>query len=263
MFSSNFDSFGVSVVMPIYNGQDTVWDALLSVVNQEIDFPLELIVIDDGSTDCSCSIISDFVLSHPFFDIKTINNIYQKGAAGARNSGIDKSKYRFLAFLDSDDQWYPDKLKRQIEFMCSKRIPLSYTDYTVRTHSSDYTRYAPKKIQYSDLFRSCPIGMSTVIIDRLFCPNIKFDYSPKEDYTLWLNIHLNNIIYSYNSNFIGTIYSYGTGVSKNKIQEFFKMKNLLKKHNFFPPFIRIFILGNFICSGILRFFLNNCQNVLR
>lgn len=105
----NHSSASISVIVPVYNGQKFIKDALKSIKSQTIS-PLEIIVIDDGSVDASAEIVKS---------IEGVTYLYQenKGAAAARNNGIKKAKGKYLAFLDHDDIWYPNKLELQLNCM--------------------------------------------------------------------------------------------------------------------------------------------------
>ena len=99
----------VSVIVPVYNGERFLRESIESILNQQYK-EIEIIIVDDGSTDSSSNIAKTF---------KTIRYIYQDnlGPAAARNTGIDVSKGEFIAFLDSDDIWFPSKLSTQIDYL--------------------------------------------------------------------------------------------------------------------------------------------------
>jgi glycosyltransferase involved in cell wall biosynthesis len=99
----------VSVVIPVYNGEDFLADAIASIVEQDYR-PLEVIVVDDGSTDLTAGIAQRF---------PEVRYVYQpnQGHGSAKNTGIEKSRGEFLAFLDADDWWAPNKVKVQAEFL--------------------------------------------------------------------------------------------------------------------------------------------------
>jgi glycosyltransferase involved in cell wall biosynthesis len=101
----------VSVVVPVHNSERYLEDALQSIFNQDYQ-PIEVIAVDDGSTDSSAKIAKSF---------KNLQYIYQinQGPSAARNTGIKTSQGEFIAFLDSDDMWMPDKLSLQISYLLS------------------------------------------------------------------------------------------------------------------------------------------------
>ncbi|EGR3199044.1 glycosyltransferase family 2 protein, partial [Vibrio parahaemolyticus] len=96
----------VSVIMPCYNGEQYIRESIESVLQQTYK-NWELIIIDDASNDNSVMIVNDFLNDSR---IKLLTNNYEKGAAGARQTGIDSSNGQLIAFLDSDDLWMPQKL---------------------------------------------------------------------------------------------------------------------------------------------------------
>ena len=116
----------VSVIIPAYNSSGFIEDALESVFKQTYR-NYEVIVVDDGSTDKSAEIIGSF-------SDKRIIYIYQEnhGVSVARNKGILESKGEYIAFLDSDDLWLPEKLEKQVAILNNnKNTGLVYTDFDV------------------------------------------------------------------------------------------------------------------------------------
>jgi len=105
----------VTVIIPAYNSSKTVSNALSSVINQEGDFNLEVIVIDDGSTDHTAQIVLNYSEKYPGL-IKLVSQKNQ-GVACARNQGLKHATGDFIAFLDSDDCWYPNKLQKQLHIL--------------------------------------------------------------------------------------------------------------------------------------------------
>ncbi|GAH83893.1 unnamed protein product, partial [marine sediment metagenome] len=106
------DNITVSVIIPTYNRADMVGRAIQSVINQTYqDF--EIIIIDDASTDNTREVAREFQEREK--RIKYFKHEINKGGGAARNTGIKNSKGEYIAFLDSDDEWYPEKLEKQIE----------------------------------------------------------------------------------------------------------------------------------------------------
>lgn len=102
----------VSVVIPAYNRENAIIPAIQSVLDQGVD-DIEILVVDDCSTDGTVKAIQ--TLTDP--RINLIQHEKNKGEAGARNTGIHAAKGKYIAYLDSDDQWLPGKLKAQLEVM--------------------------------------------------------------------------------------------------------------------------------------------------
>lgn len=123
------NSTKVSIVVPVYNKELYILDCLESIVSQTLQ-DWECILVDDGSTDKSVSIIRDFVSSHPQnWSIICKEN---EGPSAARNVGIMSARGEYLAFLDADDMWLPDKLAKQVAYMdLHREIDLSLTNYVI------------------------------------------------------------------------------------------------------------------------------------
>lgn len=105
----------VSVVIPVYNAEKTIARALDSVLSQTVK-PLEIILVDDGSTDNSRSIIDKYIISNPDFEFNVIIKS-NGGVSSARNSGLSIVKGELIALLDSDDEWFKNKLELQLEVL--------------------------------------------------------------------------------------------------------------------------------------------------
>ena len=114
----------VSVIIPTYNSDATISRALRSVLNQTVsDF--EVIVIDDGSTDKTVEVLRDYELQDQ--RVRTFLVDKNGGPGPARNIGIQHSRGEFIAFLDSDDFWLPEKLETQIKLFSDKKVIITYT----------------------------------------------------------------------------------------------------------------------------------------
>ena len=98
----------ISVVMPTYQSALFIHRTLQSIIDQTL-LPSQILIIDDGSKDDTCSIIEDFSQKHPELNIELIKCSH-KGPGAARNIGVQRAKCEWISFLDSDDLWFPDKL---------------------------------------------------------------------------------------------------------------------------------------------------------
>jgi len=181
-------NFVISVVIPTYNRKEKTVRAIQSVVNQNID-NLEIIVIDDGSTDGTAEFLKSQNLP-----IKIISK-ENGGVSSARNVGIKNSIGNYIAFLDSDDVWLPNKLKSQIEFFQeNQKVVLVYTDQFLNIDGSnlDQTRFqrnSPNtKMALPGFVDYTPIHTSTVLIKKEVFDKVGFfseELSVHEDSELW------------------------------------------------------------------------------
>ena len=144
----------VSIVMPAYNAEKYIEQAIRSVINQTYK-DWELIVIDDGSIDNTASIL--FELAALDSRIHALKNEKNCGASYTRNRAISLARGEWIAFLDSDDLWKPEKLDRQIK-LCDK-YPDMVISYTASSFIDDngnpysYVMPAIEKLTYETLLR--------------------------------------------------------------------------------------------------------------
>lgn len=189
-------SFLVSVIMPCHNSSDFISKSIQSVINQNFD-NWELIIIDDCSTDQSREVIQHYVNQDS--RIKLICLDENSGAAVARNTGIELATGRFIAFLDSDDTWHPDKLQKQVNFMLKYDHAFTYTQYHQVNENEDLIGelHFPMRTNYHSLLKTCIIGCLTAMYDTHKLGKVYFPLIRKrQDFALWLKI-LKKVDYAY------------------------------------------------------------------
>lgn len=179
----------ISIITPNYNSSKFLDDCISSVINQTYQ-NWEMLIVDDKSTDDSREKIlelskNDSRIKHVFLE----ENV---GAAEARNTAISQSKGRYIAFLDSDDKWHPNKLEEQIIFMKNNNIAFSFSNYEVVSEDGreiiNLVR-VPEKITYSSYLRNTIIGCLTVILDKKAIGDFRMpDLRSSHDMALWLLI---------------------------------------------------------------------------
>lgn len=183
----------VSIIMPNYNSEKYVEATVKSVLAQTYE-KWELLLVDDCSQDDSLEIVRAFRDER----IKILSTEKNGGAAAARNIAIEKAQGRWIAFLDSDDLWTPDKLEKQISYMAENQIAFSYSDYAVVNEEGErvYT-FKPKlgKCNYRDILKHCHIGCLTAVYDteRLGKVYMPTDAPKREDLACWLSILKNGV----------------------------------------------------------------------
>ena len=187
----------VSIITPNYNGARFLKETIESVLAQTFE-NWELLIIDDGSTDDSEKIIKGYVEQDQKVKfLKTNLTKFPKltrGPGAARNTGIDVSVGRYIAFLDSDDLWHQTKLEKQLEFLKNNDSALSYTWYEIIDEQGKKVgQHTPseKKLSYKDLIKDCKIGCLTAMYDskkigKQFINLNKYDQYA--DFSLWLKI---------------------------------------------------------------------------
>ena len=174
----------VSVVIPCYNSSSCITKAIGSVLNQTYA-DLEVIVVDDASTDDTCSVVNR--INDP--RVKLITRAQNGGAAVTRNTAIRAATGRYIAFLDSDDHWMLDKLSVQIREMQEKAATFSCTDYIIRAKNRELLMTMPEEINYRTLLKANIIHTSTVVYDsEMLGKNYMPVLHKAEDYATWLNL---------------------------------------------------------------------------
>ena len=178
----------ISVVMPVHNGEKYIRQAVDSVFSQDV--PLELLVIDDLSSDHTAEVLSAYMGRE---DFRYIRNEKQLGAAGSRNRGVRCAKGEYIAFLDADDWWADGKLKEQLRVIREKGVVLCSTGRELmNADGSPAGRIIPVKetLTFRDLLRHNSINCSSVLVRReamLQFP-MEHDSDSHEDYITWLRI---------------------------------------------------------------------------
>lgn len=177
----------ISVVMPVYNGEKYIKQAVDSVFAQEV--PLELLVIDDGSTDGTEKVLSAYNGRKDFRYIKNEKNM---GAAGSRNRGVREAEGTYIAFLDADDWWAEGKLKEQLEVLKRTGAVLCSTAREMMNPDGSSTgSVIPVKdtITYRGLLSHNSINCSSVLIKREAALEFPMEHDDShEDYITWLKV---------------------------------------------------------------------------
>ena len=177
----------ISVIMPVYNGEKYIKEAIESVLKQSCAW--ELIIIDDGSTDRTFEVI------YPFLEddrIQYRRNEQNLGVAKSRNRGIFLAKGEYVAFLDADDRWREDKLEKQLKLLNEKNAVLCSTARALMDEKGKLTgKVIPVKetIRYKELLHSNRISMSSAVLKREVALEFPMGHDQlHEDYILWLQV---------------------------------------------------------------------------
>jgi glycosyltransferase involved in cell wall biosynthesis len=156
----------ISVVIPIWNRAHSVARAVESVVSQQVSdgWSVEVIVVDDGSNDHPETVLAQFGDK-----VRLIRHTTNLGAAAARNSGCAAATGAYIAFLDSDDVWLPEKLQQQIVFMQDRKLAATCTGYLLERSTSQTIVspcYATGELDLSDLVWGCFVSPGSTLMCR-------------------------------------------------------------------------------------------------
>lgn len=176
----------VSVVMPAWNAGTTLERAVRSVLAQS--WPrLELVLVDDGSTDDTGVLARELAAGDRRIRVACMGA--NAGVAAARNRGIELAQGDCIAFLDSDDWWYPEKLERQVRHLRASGAAIAYAPYdrVDRTGRVLGTVLPPPVATHADMLRGNRIGNLTGIYDRRIGDGVFLPVG-HEDYAFWLGM---------------------------------------------------------------------------
>lgn len=182
----------VSVVIPAYNAAETIGDCLDSVRAQTYK-NLEVLVVDDGSTDNTLTILKQYASAHEDWNLK-IYSIDNSGPASARNYAIARSQGEYVAFLDSDDRWASTKIEKQLScFIQYPELALLGCRYSVGIKTDTKSSANVIRISKHELLLKNYFLTPCVIVKSSVLNHFRFEVGRmySEDYLLWLKISCN------------------------------------------------------------------------
>lgn len=243
----------ISIVIPCYNSQKYIAEAINSVINQTFE-DWELFVIDDCSDDNTALIIQK--MANEDRRIRYLKTNKPSGSPSLpRNIGVKEATGRYIAFLDSDDIWMPNKLERQLKVLESNsNVAICFSNYEKMAESGKrHNRIvkAPVITTYKHLLKGNVIGGLTAIYDTYKVGKMYFQKHPHEDYILWLHILKKGYI-AQNTNTVEALYR----VRKQSLSSN-KFKALLWQWSIYRNIENINILGT------MFYFLNYVLKAIR
>jgi len=246
----------VSVIVTTYNRSSLVLETIDSILSQTYQ-NLELIIVDDGSTDNTSEVVNSVIDSRIIY-IKTEN---YGGPARPRNIGIRKAKGIYIAFCDDDDIWVSDKLENQLNYLVERQVDLvSSKMYVFKTNIKNplYIRNNRPIKSISDLLSHNQINTSTVLVKKV--PELVFPEDKAlisiEDYALWLKLYINNYKFGFISEPLVYYRIFDNISSKNRALNHFRIiylmiyleitYGIMTKHHIMKHFLKGAIKSIFI-----------------
>ncbi len=232
----------VSIITPSYNTASYIASTIESVLNQTY-VNWEMIIVDDCSTDNTDDVVAMYLHDKR---IKYLKNKKNSGAAVARNYALREAKGKWIAFLDSDDIWLPQKLEIQISFMKKNNYAFSYTNYSqIDEYGNSNGKYVtgPRKITRRKMFDYNWLGCLTVMYDATVIGLIQIaDLRKNNDYAMWLRVCKKSDCYLLNKDLARYRIRSGS-VSRisilNKIKLLYKMSRNAMELNCFLSFVNV------------------------
>lgn len=223
----------VSIIVPVYNAEKFIRETMDSVLAQT--YPCwELLLVEDGSSDGSAEVISDYIKEKQEERIRLIRQPSNQGAARARNRGLKEAGGRYIAYLDADDLWESEKLEHELRFMEEKGAVFAFTGYEFADEQGNGTGKVvrvPETLVYRQALSNTTIFTTTVIFDTagiskelLEMPIIK-----SEDTALWWKVlRTGYTAYGLDEN-LARYRRAGRSLSSNKLEAMRRIWNLYRK----------------------------------
>lgn len=175
----------ISVIVPVYR-TEAFLDATIKSVLKQTYSNYEIIIVFDGPSDYRLHFEERYSEDRRIRIFQLPENA---GAGAARRFGITCANGTYIAFLDSDDQWLPDKLNYQIGFMIATKALATCTAYNVVESGELQRSITPRQdIGFEQIVRYCDIGNSTVVLAQDICRQVLYETGSKEDFRTWLKI---------------------------------------------------------------------------
>lgn len=247
----------VSIITPMYKGAAFVGESIKSVLNQSYD-NWEMIIVDDCSPDDGAGI--KVVKSFADPRIKLIESKVNKGSSGARNTALREARGKYIAFLDSDDTWFPTYLEKQLKFMKENDYPIVFSSRRRIEETSDDDKYqpfiVPEKISYKGLLKRCPIFISTTVYDREKCGVYYFNEnlgSLRDDWVYWLDI-VRKTGWAYgNKEILGNYRIRGNSATSNKKKVMISQWRVLRKVEKLNLVYSIYCFSAWLYFGLTKY----------
>lgn len=223
----------VSIIVPVYNAENFIRETMDSVAAQT--YPRwELLLVEDGSGDRTAEIIQDYIREKNESRIRLIVQPENMGAARARNRGLQEASGRYIAYLDADDLWAPEKLEHELAFMKEKGAAFAFTGYEFADENGRGTGKivrVPETLSYKQALSNTTIFTTTVMFDTQKIPKelLEMPIIKSEDTALWWKVLKRGYTaYGLDENLV-KYRRPGKSLSSNKLEALRRIWNLYRK----------------------------------
>lgn len=244
----------VSIIMPVHNAARYIEASIRSVISQTYS-NWELLVVDDASSDISMDIAGRLASSDA--RIRILRNDRPTGyPATPRNVAVDAARGRYIAFLDSDDIWLPNKLEHQLPFFDeASNIGVVFSDYEKvdsDAHRESRIVVAPKMVNYKRLLLGNVIGNVTGMYDTQRVGKVFFRKVRHEDYAMWLSILKRGFV-ARNTGSVIALYRVASGsVSSKKLRLLSWQWNIYRRVEKLGLFSSMYYYANYAIRGFIK-----------
>ncbi len=223
----------VSIIVPVYNVKQYIVETMDCVRSQTYQ-EWELLLVEDGSGDGTVDAITEYMKRTRDERIQLIKQPNNMGAARARNRGLEEAKGRYIAYLDADDLWVPEKLERELDFLQEKQAAFAFTGYEFADESGRGTGKVvrvPEMLTYKEALKNTTIFTTTVMFDTFRIPKelLEMPVMKSEDTALWWKVLRNGYTaYGLDENLVKYRRA-GKSLSSNKLEALRRIWNLYRK----------------------------------
>ena len=246
----------VSIIVPVYHAANYIVKTM-EMVRAQTFSDWELLLVDDASKDNSVKEIQDFLIKNPDSRIRLLQNKENQGAAFSRNQGLKEAKGRYIAFLDADDIWLPQKLEMQLAFMEEKEAGFVFSAYEFGDENAQGTGkivHVPPTLTYEEALSRTVIFTTTVLIDTkkiqkelIFMPQV-----PSEDSATWWQILRNGHV-AFGMDRVTAIYRRpAKSLSSNKLKAMKRIWYLYRRVEKLPLVKSCFLFTGWALRATLR-----------
>lgn len=223
----------VSIIVPVYNVEKYIVETMDCVRKQTYPH-WELLLVEDGSRDKSVAVIEEYIKQTGDERIKLIRQPENMGAARARNRGLEEAIGRYIAYLDADDLWVPEKLQKEIAFMQNKDAAFAFTGYEFADENGvglGKIVRVPEILNYKEALKNTTIFTTTVMFDttKIEKTLLEMPIIKSEDTALWWKVLRNGYVaYGLDENLVKYRRA-GKSLSSNKLEAVRRIWNLYRK----------------------------------
>jgi teichuronic acid biosynthesis glycosyltransferase TuaG len=247
----------VSIVTPTYNSIKFIERTVQSVLNQTFK-DWEWIIVDDLSTDGTREYLTELQNRDP--RIKCVLKEVNEGSGPTRNKAIELASYKYIAFLDSDDIWIPEKLALHVNFMEKNKSAFSHTSYGFIDENDKIIKQtfhvSDVPVYYEDLLKRTEISCLTAmynqdVLGKMYMPDLR----RKQDYALWLSI-LKKGFHSDPLDIETAFYrQHNSSATSNKIKLILKHIEFLRKNEELNIFKSLYYTFHWGFGGLRKYYL--------
>lgn len=223
----------ISVIVPVYHVEKYIVETM-ECVRRQTYANWELLLVEDCGGDRCAELIEQYIKKTGDERIRLICQPSNMGAAAARNRALEEAKGRYIAYLDADDLWEPDKLEKQLAFLREKQAAFVFTGYEFADEDGGATGKVvrvPESLSYKEALKNTTIFTSTVMFDSRRIPKekLKMPLMKSEDTALWWRIlREGNTAYGLDENLV-KYRRLGRSLSSNKLEAVRRIWNLYRK----------------------------------